>query len=77
MKDIVKDANQEEHVERHWKGDVMGYRVKRIQALEEENKKLKEEKEFWRREAIHSKSELGEMKMKLQGLISNYEEDKK
>ena len=43
----------------------MGYRVKRIKALEEENKRLSQEKEFWNKEAIRQAAELGEMKIKI------------
>lgn len=41
----------------------MGYRVKRIKALEEENGKLKKNMDFWRNEAIRLAAELGERKI--------------
>jgi len=47
----------------------MGYRVKRIKALEEENKKLREESIFWEIEAKRQAAELGEIKIKLVGFI--------
>lgn len=47
----------------------MGYRVKRIKALEEENKRLTEENEYWKREALKWAAKLGENKMKIRGLL--------
>jgi hypothetical protein len=44
--------------------------------LEEENKKINNEKEYWHREAIRLAAELGELKIKLGGFIEkNYIKD--
>lgn len=49
----------------------MGYRVKRIKALEEENQKLKEESIFWEIEAKRQAAENGELKFKIGKLIES------
>jgi len=50
----------------------MGYRVKRIQALEDENRKLNDEKEYWHLEALKWASKLGENKMKIRKLLNQF-----
>ncbi len=50
----------------------MGYRVKRIEKLEEENKALKSEKDYWHREAIKWANRLGESKFKFRNLLNQF-----
>lgn len=50
----------------------MGYRVKRIQALEKENEILKSENDYWKREALKWAARLGENKMKFRNLLNQF-----
>jgi hypothetical protein len=50
----------------------LGYRVKRIQALEEENRALKEKTEYWHLEALKWCNRLGENKIKIRNLLNQF-----
>lgn len=51
-------------------------RYKKIDLEPEDIEKLKNDVEYWKREAIRMAAELGEMKMNLQALIDKYSSKK-
>ena len=50
----------------------MGYRVIRIKQLEEENKALESEKDYWHREALKWAAMMGESKIKFRELLNQF-----